>query len=210
MKVAEPEEPRASAERNPGVAPEAGTQRPAQSESGLSRIRAATRKDRTLRFNNLLHHLTVPLLWEAYDRLKRKAAPGVDGVDWYGYGQNLISNLVDLHERIHPGRYRAQPVKRRWIDKADGGKRPLGMTCLEDKIVQQALVLILQEIYEPEFLGFSYGSRPGRSQHNALDALYMAITVKKVGFVLDMDISLTALSKFRGPFLAARPDDLYR
>jgi hypothetical protein len=94
MKVAEPVEPRASAERNPQVAPEAGTQRPAQSESGLSRIRAAARKDRTLRFNNLLHHLTVTLLWQAYDRLKHKAAPGVDGVDWYGYGQNLLANLV--------------------------------------------------------------------------------------------------------------------
>ena len=188
MKVAEPVEPRASAERNPQATPEAGTQRPAQSESGLSRIRAAARKDRTLRFNNLLHHLTVTLLWQAYDRLKHKAAPGVDGVDWYGYGQNLLANLEVLHERIHTGRYRAQPVKRQWIDKADGGQRPLGVTCLEDKIVQQALVLILQEIYEPEFVGFSYGFRPGRSQHNALDALYMAITVKKVGFVLDMDI----------------------
>jgi len=127
-------------------------------------------------------------LWEAYDRLKHKAAPGVDGVAWYGYGQNLLTNRVALHERIHTGRCRAQPVKRQWIDKADGGQRPLGVTCLEDKIVEQALVLILQEIYEPELLGFSYGCRPGRSQHNALDALYMAITVKKVGFVLDMDI----------------------
>jgi len=113
-----------------------------------------------LRFNNLLHHLTVTLLWEAYDRLKHKAAPGVDGVDWYGYGQNLPTNLVALHERIHTGRYRAQPVKRQWIDKADGRQRPLGVTCLEDKIVQQALVLILQEIYEPEFLGTVWTSGP--------------------------------------------------
>jgi len=100
-------------------------------------------------------------LWEAYDRLKHKAAPGVDGVAWYGYGQNLLTNRVALHERIHTGRYRAQPVKRQWIDKADGEQRPLRVTCLEDKIVQQALVLILQEIYEPEFLGFSYGFRAG-------------------------------------------------
>jgi len=112
-KTAESEEPRASAERNPGDAPEAGTQRPAQSESGRSRIRAAARKDRTIQLNNRLHHLTVPLLWEAYDRLERKAAPGVDGVDRYGYGQNLLSNLVQLHERIHTGPYRAQPVERR-------------------------------------------------------------------------------------------------
>lgn len=141
-----------------------------------------------MRFDNLLHHVTVARLWKAYEHLKRIAAPGVDGVSWYRYGENLLPQLADLHARLHEGRYRAQPVKRIWIEKADGGKRPLGITCIEDKIVQQALVWVLESIYETEFLGFSYGFRTGKSQHNALDALYMALTVKKTGFVLDADI----------------------
>ena len=141
-----------------------------------------------MRFNNLLHHLTVPLLWRAYEGLQKKAAPGVDGMDWYRYGEHLLANLTDLHDRLHKGRYRAKPVKREWIDKPAGGQRPLGITCVEDKIVQQALVWILESIYEQDFLGFSYGFRPGRGQHQALDALYMALTVKKVSFVLDADI----------------------
>jgi len=105
-----------------------------------------------------------------------------------GYGKELRSHLTRLHERIHNGSYRPQPVKRQWIDKPNGEKRPLGITCVEDKIVQQALGWILQDIYEQDFLGFSYGSRPGRHPHKALDALYMALTVKKVSFVFDMDI----------------------
>lgn len=181
-------ERRVSAKRNPEVSPEAGTQGPAESEEGLSRIRAAARRDRTMRFDNLLHHVTVARRWEAYEHLRHQAAPGVDGVDWYRYGEDLLANLSALHERLHAGRYRAQPVKRGWIEKGDGGRRPLGITCVEDKIVQQALVWVLGSIYEVDFLGFSYGFRPGRGQHNALDALYLALTVKKSGFVLDADI----------------------
>ena len=186
--MAELVERRTSAKRNPDVVPVAGTQRPAESESGLDRIRAAARKDKALRFNNLFHHMTLELLAQAYHALKRNAAPGVDGIDWYDYGKALPERLKRLHERLQQGSYRPQPVKRQWIDKAAGGKRPLGVTSTEDKIVQQALVFVLEPIYETEFLGFSYGSRPGRSQHNALDALYMAITTRKVSFVLDMDI----------------------
>lgn len=186
--TAEPVERRASAERNSSSPPEAGTQSPAESEEGLARIRAAARKDRRLRFNNLLHHITVERLWKAYEGLKRKAVPGVDGIDWYRYGEDLLPNLTDLHERLQTGRYQARPVKREWIVKPDGGSRPLGITCVEDKIVQQALVWLLESIYEQDFLGFSYGFRPKRSQHDALDALYMALTVKKVSYVLDADI----------------------
>ncbi|VAX11820.1 Retron-type RNA-directed DNA polymerase [hydrothermal vent metagenome] len=186
--IAEPVERRALAKRNSADPPDAGTQRPAGSEEGLTRIRAAARKDRKLRFNNLYHHITIELLWRAYEKLKRKAVPGVDGIDWYRYGENLLPNLTKLHENIHTGCYRAQPVKREWIKKPDGGRRPLGITCIEDKVVQQAVVWILESIYEQDFLGFSYGSRPKRSQHNALDALYMALTVKKVSFVFETDI----------------------
>ena len=141
-----------------------------------------------MRFNNLLHHLTVERLWKAYEHLQKRAAPGVDGIDWYRYGEALIQNLTELHRRLQTGRYRAQPVKREWITKPNGGQRALGITCVEDKIVQQALVWVLESIYEQDFLGFSYGFRPGRSQHDALDALYMALTVKKVSYVLDTDI----------------------
>ena len=185
---AEQAERRASAERNPCPDAVTGTQRPEGTDDGLQRIRAAARGRRTERFNNLFHHITVDLLRRAYQGLERKAAPGVDGVDWHEYGLDLEGNLERLHERVHQGRYRPQPVKRTWIDKADGGQRPLGITCVEDKIVQQALVWVLEAIYEQDFLGFSYGFRPGRGPHNGLDALYMAITVKKVSFVLDADI----------------------
>lgn len=186
--AAEPVERRASAARNSEALPVSGTQRPEETEGGLARIRAAARREGELRFNNLFHHLTVERLWKAYEHLERKAAPGVDGVDWYRYGEELLPRLNALHERLHQGRYRAQPVKRVWIEKTDGGQRPLGITCIEDKIVQQALVWVLESIYEEDFLGFSYGFRTGRGQHNALDALYLALTVKKTSFVLDADI----------------------
>lgn len=185
---AELAERRASAEGNSFTEAVTGTQRPGGSDDGLERIRAAARGRRSERFNNLFHHITVDLLRRAYQGLERKAAPGVDGVDWHEYGMNLEGNLQSLHERVYQGRYRPQPVKRVWIDKADGGQRPLGVTCVEDKILQQALVWVMEAIYEQDFLGFSYGFRPGRGPHNGLDALYMAITVKKVGFVLDADI----------------------
>jgi group II intron reverse transcriptase/maturase len=136
-----------------------------------------------------LHHVyDVDALREAYFRLKRDAAPGVDGQTWRQYGGALEENLLDLSARLKRGAYRAKPVKRAYIPKADGRQRPLGVTTLEDKIVQRATVEVLNAIYETDFLGFSYGFRPGRSQHNALDALYTGLLTKKVNWVLDADI----------------------
>lgn len=166
-----------------------GTQSPRQAECGLDRIRAAARRDRALRFTNLMHHLDVEHLRRAYQALNRKAARGVDGLSWEDYGLELETRLHELHSRIHRGRYRPQPVRRVWIPKADGRQRPLGVTSVEDKLVQQALVELLNPIYETEFKGFSYGFRPGRSQHDALDALHVAITQRKVSWILDTDIS---------------------
>lgn len=156
--------------------------------SGLDRIREAAERDRSVRFNNLMHHITVDLLREAYEELKPKAAPGVDGVTWKQYSEKLDVNLSDLRERVLSGKYRATPSKRVWIPKLDGKKRPIGIPSLEDKIVQQAVVWILNQIYEVDFVGFSYGFRPGRSPHNALDALSVAITRWKVNWILDADI----------------------
>jgi RNA-directed DNA polymerase len=184
---AESVERRTLAKRNPRVDPVVRTQSLTESEMGLERVGEAA-MDRTVRFNNLLHHVTVNQLRRAYLELKRKAAPGVDGETWQSYGQGLEEKLAELHRRIHTGGYRAQPVKRVWIPKADGRKRPIGITNVQDKVVQQALVRVLEVIYEKDFLGFSYGFRPGRSQHGALDALYMALTTRKVSWVLDADI----------------------
>lgn len=174
-------------ERNRPTARVAQTQSCAESQCGLERVRAA-RKSGTERFTSLNHHITVALLESAYWALNRKAVPGEDGQSWLMYGDNLSANLLTLHRRLHSGSYRAQPVKRVWIEKDDGKKRPIGITCVEDKVVQQALVWVLESIYEVDFKGFSYGYRPGRSQHNALDALYMALTVKKVSYVFETDI----------------------
>jgi group II intron reverse transcriptase/maturase len=165
-----------------------GTQGPEAASSGLDRVREAAKRDKELRFTNLLHHISVEQLHVAYRSLNRKAAVGVDAVSWAEYGEGLEERLVELHDQIHGGRYRARPSKRTWIPKSDGQQRPIGIAALEDKIVQQALVGVLQLIYEEDFLGFSYGSRPGRSQHNALDAIYVAITQRKVNWVLDADI----------------------
>ena len=141
-----------------------------------------------MRFTALLHHVNPELLRASYFELKRQAAPGVDGMTWQEYGRNLEERLDDLHGRIHRGAYRAQPSKRAWIPKADGRQRPLGIAALEDKIVQQAVKTVLEQIYEEDFLGFSYGFRPGRSCHNALDALWVGIAHRKVNWVLDADI----------------------
>jgi RNA-directed DNA polymerase len=157
-------------------------------DAGLIRLREAAIADRDLRFNNLLHHVTVLRLKQAYEACKKDAARGVDGMDWHAYGVDLDARLSRLCEALHTGRYCAQPVRRQWIPKADGRLRPLGITCVEDKVVQHALSSVLQAIYEVDFLGFSYGFRPGRSQHDALDAVYMAITKRKVSWVLDADI----------------------
>jgi RNA-directed DNA polymerase len=161
---------------------------PGKRGMGLWGVRAAAKRDKGMRFTALLHHIGPELLQASYFELKRSAAPGVDGMTWYEYGRDLEARLADLHGRVHRGAYRAQPSKRAWIPKADGRQRPLGIAALEDKIVQQALKTVLEQIYEEDFLGFSYGFRPWRSCHNALDALWMGITHRKVNWVLDADI----------------------
>lgn len=176
------------AEGNPEQATAGGTQGPQTASSALDRVREAARRDAKQRFTSLLHHVSTGLLWQAYRSLKHDAAAGVDEVTWSEYGEGLDERLTDLHERIQSGRYRARPSKREWIPKPDGRQRPIGIAALEDKVVQKALVWVLQQIYEEDFLGFSYGFRPGRSQHHALDALYVAITQRKVSWVLDADI----------------------
>jgi RNA-directed DNA polymerase len=154
----------------------------------LARLHAAAKRDSRLRFNNLLHPITEVMLERAYCALNRKAAAGIDGVDWKSYGEQLAPKLKDLCHRLHSNRYRPQAVKRVWVPKDNGQQRSIGVTSLEDKIVQQALVWVLESIYEIDFVGFSYGFRPNRNQHGALDAVYMAITTKKVSWVLDADI----------------------
>ncbi len=156
--------------------------------SGLDRVREAARRDGKLRFTALLHHVNVDLLRDSYYGLRKQAAAGVDGVTWEAYGCDLEGRLSDLHGRIHRGAYHARPSRRVWIPKADGRQRPLGIAALEDKIVQHAVGTVLNQIWEEDFLGFSYGFRRGRSQHDALDALYVGITRKKVNWILDLDI----------------------
>jgi group II intron reverse transcriptase/maturase len=159
-------------------------------QSALGRIRQGAVKDKRQRFTSLMHHIyNLSMLREAYYGLKRDAAAGVDGETWREYGEDLESNLEELSARLRRGAYRAKPVRRVYIAKADGRMRPLGVTALEDKIVQRATVEVMNAIYERDFLGFSYGFRPGKGQHNALDALYVGILTKKVNWVLDGDIS---------------------
>ena len=169
--------------------PTTGTQSSGKKVSrGLIGVREAAERDRELQFTALLHHITVARLAESFRGLRRDAAPGVDDVRWEEYRQGLEGRLEDLHSRIHRGSYRAQPSKRSRIAKEDGRTRALGISVLEDKIVQQALSEVLNQIYEVDFVGFSYGFRPGRSQHQALDALWVALVQKPVNWVLDMDI----------------------
>ena len=166
--------------------------RPTQSgisvSQGLSGVRQRAQENKQEKFTALLHHLTVDLLRESYFALQRRAAPGIDGETWQQYGTGLEDRLIDLHSRVHRGAYRAKPSRRVYIPKADGRQRPLGIAALEDKIVQQAVVTILNQIYEVDFQGFSYGFRPGRSPHQALDALNVGLVRRKVGWVLDADI----------------------
>jgi RNA-directed DNA polymerase len=157
--------------------------------SDLSRVRRVAATDKEARFTALLHHVDVDRLRAAYRALKPKAAPGVDGVTWADYGLELGDNLKDLHARVHRGAYRAKPSRRVFIPKPDGRLRPLGVAALEDKILQRALVEVLNAIYETDYLGFSYGFRPGRSPHHALDALAAGIVGKNVNWVLDADFS---------------------
>src|ERR1700723_663195 len=157
--------------------------------SALERVRQAAAKDKKLQFTALLHHIyNLETLRMAYFSLKKEAAPGVDGETWRHYGEQLEVHLQDLSERLKRGAYRAKPVRRVYIPKADGRQRPLGVTALEDKIVQRAAVEVLNAIYETDFLGFSHGFRPRRSQHQALDALYTGLLTRKVNWVLDLDI----------------------
>jgi group II intron reverse transcriptase/maturase len=156
---------------------------------GLDRVRQAAEERKQERFIALLHHVDEALLGHAYRQLRREAAPGIDGVTWQAYGEDLDRNLTDLRDRIHRGAYRALPSRRQYIAKPDGRQRPLGIAALEDKIVQRAVVEVLNAIYEADFLGFSYGFRPGRGQHQALDALAVAIDRRPVNWVLDADIA---------------------
>jgi RNA-directed DNA polymerase len=186
---AEPMEPRAGTEGN---AVEHGMRRTLGRESvssGLDRVRQRAREKKEEKFTTLLHHVDVDLLRSAYGWLAKDAAAGVDGVTWRAYGQELEPRLADLKDRIHRGAYRALPSRRVYIPKPDGRQRPLGIAALEDKIVQRAVVEVLNAIYEEDFLGFSYGFRPGRGQHDALDALAVGITRRRVNFILDADIA---------------------
>ena len=155
---------------------------------GLSGVRETARDRPTLKFENLLHHINVPLLHEAFDALKKSAAVGIDEVTWQQYEQDREASIEALHGRIHRGAYRAKPSKRIYISKADGRQRPIGIAALEDKIVQKATAWVMQCIYEQDFLGFSYGGRPGRGAHDALDALCVGVSRKRVNWILDADV----------------------
>ena len=185
---AEGMEGRRPTKENIGQATPPRTQSRTSELSDLHGVREVARRDKRTRFSALLHHVTSGLLRDSYYALKRDAAPGVDGLTWQEYETDLDEKLADLHRRVHRGTYRAQPSKRAYIPKADGQTRPLGIAALEDKIVQHAVVVVLNQIYEEDFLGFSYGFRPGRSQHQALDALWVGIMRKRVNWILDADI----------------------
>ena len=181
-------EPRAGAKGN-AAGPHGGrAQDRATSRRGIDRVRRAAQERKGERFTNLLHHIDATLLRQAYHWLKREAAPGVDGMTWEAYGEGLEDRLIDLESRIHRGAYRAQPSRRVFIPKPDGRQRPLGIAALEDKVVQRAVAEVLNAIYETDFLGFSYGFRPKRGQHDALDALAVGIESQAVNWILDADI----------------------
>jgi group II intron reverse transcriptase/maturase len=186
--AAEPVEPRAEAEGNAGQQSMCRAQDRASVSQALERIRQAARQRKKEKFTALFHHLTIDLLEDAFNELKEDAAAGVDGVTWKEYDANLERNLEDLHARLHRGAYRALPSRRVYIPKPDGRQRPLAVAALEDKVVQRATVAVLNAIYEEDFLGFSYGFRPGRGTHDALDALCVGNNSKKVNFILDADI----------------------
>ena len=187
--AAEEAEGRGPVKGNPRQQNAPRTQSRQGAHSALERVRLAAARDRKMRFTTLLHHIyDLNTLRAAYLSLKREAAAGVDGETWRHYGERVEENLRGLAERLKRGAYRAKPVRRVYIAKADGRQRPLGVTALEDKIVQRATVEVLNAIYETDFLGFSYGFRPGRGQHDALDALYAGLLTKKVNWVLDLDI----------------------
>src|SRR6266545_3655704 len=186
--AAEPVEPRAEAKGKAGQHSTCRAQSRESVSQGLERIRKVAKEKKTERFTSLLHHISIDLLGEAFGELKQDAAPGVDGLTCAAYEADFEHNLEDLHSRVHRGAYRAIPSRRVYIPKPDGRQRPLAVAALEDKIVQRAVAALLNAIYEEDFLGISYGFRPGRSTHDALDALCVGIHSKKVSFVLDADI----------------------
>jgi RNA-directed DNA polymerase len=186
--VAEAAEERGLAKGNADSETRAGLRAGQDAPNGLDRVRRIAATDKEARFTALMHHVTIRRLREAYWAVNPRAATGVDGVTWYAYGLELEANLQDLHTRIQAGSYQARPSRRAYIPKADGRLRPLGIAALEDKIAQRAVVEVLNAVYETDFLGFSYGFRPGRSPHHALDALAVGIERKRVNWVLDADI----------------------
>jgi RNA-directed DNA polymerase len=186
--AAEPVEPRAETEGNAGQQSTCRAQSRVSVSQALERIRQVARQRKKEKFTALLHHISFDLLEEAFYELKENAAPGVDGLTWREYEADLDGKLEDLHARLHRGAYRALPSRRVYIPKPDGRQRPLAVAALEDKIVQRAAAAVLNAIYEEDFLGFSYGFRPGRGAHDAMDALVVGITSKKVSFILDADI----------------------
>ena len=180
---------RAAAERNSEHEAAGRVQDRVAASIGLDRVRQRAEADRTNRFCNLFHFLKADLLRRSFYQLNRQAAPGLDGITWYEYERQLDARLPELERELHAGSYRATPAKRLYITKDDGRQRPLGLQSVEDKVVQQACVNILSEVFEPNFCGYSYGSRPGRSQHDALDALHEGIMRRKVNWILDCDIA---------------------
>ena len=186
--AAEPVERRAGTKGNAGQQSTRRTQSRGSVSQALERIRKVARERKKEKFTALLHHINIDLLEEAFFELKKNAAPGVDRLTWKDYEADLEHNLEDLHARVQRGAYRALPSRRVYIPKPDGRQRPLAVAALEDKIVQRAVTALLNAIYEEDFLGFSYGFRPGRSAHGAMDALCVGIHSKKVSFILDADI----------------------
>jgi len=186
--VAEPVEPRTETKGNADQQSTHRAQDRASVSQALERLRQAARQREKERFTSLLHHVDPAMLRTAFYAMKRDAAPGVDGMTWETYEQDLDRRIETLHERVHAGTYRALPSRRSYIPKEDGSKRPLAVAALEDKIVQRAVAAVLSAIHEEDFLGFSYGFRPNRSQHDALDAVIVGISSKKVNYILDADI----------------------
>ena len=184
----EPMEGRTPTKRNPQENATNRVQDRGFVSNGLERVRQRAEAEKSEAFVNLFHLLKVPLLREAFYALKRKASPGLDGVSWHQYERGLEARLPELQDELHKGSYRATPAKRTYLIKPDGRKRPLGVQAVEDKVVQMACVMILTEVYEPLFCGFSYGSRPGRRPHDALDALHEGIWRRKINWILDCDI----------------------
>src|SRR5436309_10012043 len=186
--AAELVEPRAGAEGNVSQQSTGRAQYRGTVSQALARIRQAARQRKKEKFTALFHHVSIAHLAEAFSELKENAAAGLDGLTCRDYEQHLERNLEDLHARVHKGAYRAQPSRRLYIPKPDGRQRPIAIAALEDKIVQRATAAVLNTIYEEDFLGFSYGFRPKRSQHDALDALVVGITSTKVNWILEVDV----------------------